>query len=246
MVADQAEIRKRFAVWTGRVFEGYGAVKFPWTNVVIAGGFVVHLITHARWLPLEAATRGMDVDLWVTGCVDADGTLRLVSPVIEYFVQWCWYHKRKLHMHKKTSAVLTLQIEGVPMHIQIVACKQRFAYEVVHRFDLSHLEWIYKDGQIYGSAAAIRACETRISQIKGSRRVVYYERVAKALHRGFDVDQGVQVKVQCWGWKYSRNAGWVAQTVGSGCAPTQAMVQQCRDTVSLEEENREWKSITRL
>lgn len=193
---------ERFREFTFDLLSPTHGAEFPWGSVVIAGGSVTKIIT-AEYGP--AAIRGSDIDFFVTGR-DFDDRKRNVDAVVAWFDALSrsdrfggdgGYDNYGVRsganiFYAIRGSVISVYIRGINRTFQIISSGAVNKYEIISRFDLSHIQWATTgspytgDMRFFGTAAALDAISTRITQPTNIGRAKV-GRLIKAMRSGYDI-----------------------------------------------------------
>lgn len=152
-----------------------GAGTFPWDNVVVSGGSLALILDPTVDI---SRARQSDLDLFVHG-KNHDERLRVLQELLRWFDGPDTYYAI-------IGCVVSVYIVGMKRKIQIVSSISNSKYEVIGRFDTSHVQWCYVDGDFYGTPAACESLRTRRTRcVKLGRAKA--ARFVKAMVRGYSV-----------------------------------------------------------
>ncbi len=154
--------------------------KLP-TGVVFAGGSVAGVIGDTYY---PFSLRAADIDMFIYG-IDGAERSRIFSELVDWFIEFagerrCWY--------AVTGSVVSVYIVGLPRKFQIISVDACYMYDVIGRFDLSHIQFMLvpQTGTIWCTAGAVDALTTGLSRANNTLRI-RMERMLKALIRGWDL-----------------------------------------------------------
>lgn len=160
--------------------------KFPWENVVFAGGGTSKILS-ADYNSKNA--RQSDVDIFTIGDTFDDRN-RALQKVMQWFdtssdpSAYTYYAIR--------GSVMTIYVKNFQRKYQIVSSNARNVYEVISKFDLTHIQWAMHCGQFYGMPNAAYSMREKITRFNNTRNIKAY-RMIKAMHCGYDVEKTPEV-----------------------------------------------------
>jgi len=191
--------QKRLDEWSGGLIPWLDR-HYKWEpHVVLAGGF----LSQCLMLPDELNTQGkaienMDLDFWILGGKTPLDAYNFVQHVLRFFeskqhtwiqrvTSWFIPVKKQQPLFTMRGHVLTLQYPGYPRTIQIVFVGASIASPLMllQSFDLTHVQWCYQHGKLYGTPLAYDAYLTRRSLSIVPN--LFGLRLHKALRRGYNV-----------------------------------------------------------
>lgn len=182
-LVDKAEFLIRLLKITDGVFERplnpTVTTPFPFENVVFSGGLLTKIICNDA--PIERA-RQADIDLFIHATNFADR-----SAVFERLIQWFDTSKtaNPRTFFAVHGSVVTIYIKDIDRKFQIVAGDSQSAYGCIHRFDMTHVQWLY-NGELYATPDGCKSLRERMSHLRKVPRL-RTERMVKALWAGYDV-----------------------------------------------------------
>jgi hypothetical protein len=155
---------------------------FPWENVAFAGGGATKILS-ADYEKKNA--RQSDVDLFVLG-----ETFEIRKKVLDLLLEWfnTFGEERSRSYYAIRGSVITIYIKGVNRKIQIVSSNAKTIYDIIGRFDLTHIQWAYWNGRFYGTPLAASAMKTKLTRFSNTRSVKAY-RLIKAMVNGYDIEK---------------------------------------------------------
>lgn len=161
--------------------------KFPWANVAFAGGGAAKILS-ADYNAKNA--RQSDVDIFTIGETFEDR-----NRVFHQLIQW--FDTSKLEGGARTyyairGSVLTIYIKDVQRKFQIVSSNAKNIYDVIGRFDLTHIQWALHQGRFYGTPQAAYAMREKITRFNNVRAIKAY-RMVKAMYCGYDVEKSPEI-----------------------------------------------------
>lgn len=84
------------------------------------------------------------------------------------------------------SSVVSVYPVGVNRKFQIITCNRAAPFDILNRFDLSHIQWMFYEGEFYGLPAAFKAFREKATSFNNTKRL-QSNRLVKALYYGFDI-----------------------------------------------------------
>jgi hypothetical protein len=174
-ITPRHEIERRIASLLGP-FQAIARIP----HVVLAGGSLVHILQHDTLPALES-----DLDFFVYGTKEQrERALTSIMDVVRPL-------DPRLHFR---SNVIDVFIAG-QRRIQIVAGRSHYRHplEVVHGFDLGHVQIFFDGESVYATNLAVSALRSGVTV--PAKRVLTSDRVEKALARGFRIWDGLPVTV---------------------------------------------------
>lgn len=157
--------------------------KFPWDNVVIAGGSVMQMLD-----PQFSPKKSSDVDLFIYG-----QTYEEKAKAFQDIVNW---FKTDRTFYALVGSVLSIYLIDVQRKFQIINTNNKTVFEVIGRFDLTHIQWAvqnvagkYRVLATPGGFLAQREFVARFGCLERSKT----DRLVKALYRGRDIIKDAKV-----------------------------------------------------
>jgi hypothetical protein len=158
---------------------------FPFENVAIAGGSVGKILTHNYEIK---NARQSDIDLFIFAPT-FESKLATFERIVDWFKKYSGpasKHAASDTYYAIRGSVLTIYIKGVSRKFQVISMNSSNPYEILSRFDLTHIQWCILNGKFYGTASACKSMRERVTCIHNARRL-RIERIVKALYCGFSV-----------------------------------------------------------
>jgi hypothetical protein len=167
--------------------------QFPWGDkncgAVISGSAALMMIEAN-----ETITPRSDIDIFIYGRNPVD-RVKLFDDLLKWF-----YLPGKTFYSTEggTGAVKSVYIVDVPRKFQIVNTSYIHPYQIINRFDLSHIQWLVLDCKQFniqkmtngihpfGTHFAIQAIRTQTSEYRNPRNVKT-ERIVKTMIQGYDL-----------------------------------------------------------
>lgn len=157
--------------------------KFPWENVVIAGGSVMQMLD-----PQFSPKKSSDVDLFIYG-----SSYEEKAKTFQEIVNW---FKTDRTFYSLVGSVLSIYLVDVHRKFQIINTNNKTVFEVIGRFDLTHIQWAvqntagkYRVLATPGGFLAQREFVARFGCLERSKT----DRLIKALYRGRDIIKDAKV-----------------------------------------------------
>lgn len=162
--------------------------KFP-EGVLICGGSVAMALNTNFGGGFQA--RSTDVDVF--GCAETrDKRVEQLKDTLEMFGSFAdpTANPPVGVYFAVNRAVINIHLTGYPRTIQFVSSQAELPYDTMGNFDLTHIQcaWSPYTGRFFMTASAIDAMTTLTTKIRKSHNL-RYQRLLKALCRGFDVNK---------------------------------------------------------
>ncbi len=172
-IATKEVVKQRFSTFThGKITES-----FPYENVVFAGGAIAKMV--AADFQMKNA-RQSDVDMFIIGKTNEERAKAFES-VIKWFSGPNTFYALR-------GSVATIYIKDVNRKFQIISMNNTNPYEVISRFDLTHIQWCSWRGQFLGTPEACFAMKEKLTRFNNIGRLKT-NRLVKALHCGYDIEK---------------------------------------------------------
>lgn len=161
--------------------------KFPWENVVVAGGGATKILS-ADFNKKNA--RQSDVDLFPFG-----RTFEERDTVLNQLLNWfnTFGEERSRTYYGIRGSVITIYIKDINRKFQIVSSNAKSVYDIIGRFDLTHIQWAFWNGRFYGTPQAAYSMREKLTRFSNTRSVKAY-RLIKAMTNGYDVECSQLIK----------------------------------------------------
>lgn len=158
---------------------------FPWENVVVAGGSASRCVNSGFNLNSKVA-RQSDVDLFIFAKKFEDR-----AAVFEKVMRWFGNPAlkpgdRPFAFYGIRGSVTTVELRDVKRKFQIISINCSNPYEIVARFDLTHIQWCMWNGKFYGTPEACRSSRERLTRFHNVRRLKA-PRLIKAQFNGYQI-----------------------------------------------------------
>lgn len=176
------EFRARFAKFTCGALDkpiGQVQVEFPFANVVFAGGSITKLLCN-EYDPRHA--RSSDLDMFIIG-ENFEAKTQAVADVLAWFDAKFGSNNTYFVPH---GSIIYIYIKDLPRTFQIISNDQNTVYDIIGRFDMTHIQWCLYKGDVYGTPAACRSMRYKTVEFTNIGRLKQ-ERIIKALYCGYDV-----------------------------------------------------------
>jgi hypothetical protein len=154
---------------------------FPLANVAFAGGAITKLLA-AKYDPKNA--RQSDVDLFIHANSFPERA-RVFEEIINWFSTFNVGVEVKTY-YAMCGCVTTIYIKNLARKFQIITNNGMNPFEVISRFDLTHIQWCMMNGQVFGTPEACVALRERVTRFNNTHRL-RIERLVKALHCGYSI-----------------------------------------------------------
>lgn len=159
---------------------------FPWDNVVFAGGGATKILSSDYE---KKNSRQSDVDLFIFG-ETFDDRKKTLDAVLEWFNTFGEERSRTYYAIR--GSVISIYIKGVNRKVQIVSSNARNIYDIIGRFDMTHIQWAMWKGRYYGTPEAAIAMRTKITRFSNVRSIKAY-RLVKAMVSGYDIEKSEEI-----------------------------------------------------
>jgi hypothetical protein len=160
---------------------------FPFGNVAFAGGAITKLLAAGY---KDSNARQSDVDIFIFAPT-FDERSRVFEEVLNWFrvvahVEPGETIARPITYFALSGCVTTIYLKNVARKFQIVSTDASTAFDVVGRFDLSHIQWCMVNGRVFGTPDACRAMREKVTRFGNATRL-RIERLVKALSCGYSI-----------------------------------------------------------
>lgn len=155
---------------------------FPFANVAFAGGAAAKILgvnydrRHARQ---------SDADLFIFAKTFEERS-RIFEEVLNWFRTYNPVTRISRTYYAMRGSVTTIYIKDIARKFQIISINCTNPYEVISRFDLSHIQWCVLNWQFFGTPEACKAMKERVTRFSNMRRLKT-NRLIKALHCGYSI-----------------------------------------------------------
>jgi hypothetical protein len=210
-MATYQEFLENFKHFTGGIFDKSPNVDidefqpFDWSGVCIAGGSALQMMEYPY-----SPKRSSDIDLFIYS-----STAKQSSQKIQYLLNWFSSPKTYFGV---IGSVISVYIVDYPRIIQIVCSNDACIYDIISRFDLSHIQWAISKAtleteqklttndtpqkrkrnqeetkmsqnlNVFATPYAMYSLRNKISIIRNSNRL-NLARYIKTLFRGYSIDK---------------------------------------------------------
>ncbi|SIP85757.1 Hypothetical protein PACV_40 [Pacmanvirus A23] len=185
-ISSIAEVRQRLNEFTYGLLEkplNPAVTKpFPFENVAIAGGAAAKILG-ASYNRRNA--RQSDADLFIFAKTYEERS-KIFQQVIDWFKTFDPKLKTSRTYYALRGSVTTVYIKDVARKFQIISINSSNPYEIVSRFDLSHIQWCILNGQFFGTPEACKAMREKVTKCINTRHLKT-NRMVKALHCGYSI-----------------------------------------------------------
>ena len=185
LIASLDEFTERFNKFTrgflNKSPSGDATLVFPHDNVVLAGGSITKMIS-AEYN--EKLVRSSDLDIFVIG-KNNDEKDAAVLALLKWFNSPNTYYAT-------VGSVTSVYIVDVPRVFQIISNTAKTPFEVVDRFDMTHIGWYYYQGNLRATAQTCLAMRHKLAQFTNIGRLSQ-DRVIKTLYNGYDIEKDAKV-----------------------------------------------------
>jgi len=146
----------------------------PLDNIVIAGGSITKLLD-ANY----SGNRTSDLDIFII----AD-TNELREKVFHQLLKW---FESPNTYYAINGSVVSIYIKNITRKFQIICTNDaETPFNIINRFDLTHICWCWYNGNFLGSASAVHSLRTRTTKCHNICRL-RTDRLLKALHNGYNI-----------------------------------------------------------
>jgi hypothetical protein len=189
-IVDMDTANERFLAFTCGLFKAplnpRAVIQFPWDNVVFAGGGATKILS-ADYNPKNA--RQSDVDLFIIGTTFEERK-KALDEVIEWFNTFGEERSRSYYAIR--GSVITIYVSGVNRKVQLISSNAKNVYEVIGKFDLTHIQWGMWRGRYYGTPQAAAAMRSKVTRFSNTRMIKPY-RLIKAMTCGYSVEKSREI-----------------------------------------------------
>ena len=173
---------------------------FDWSNIIIAGGFILGLIER-KADPAQYATS--DIDIFVYG-KDKTEVINKIQAIYNYFLKklgGAFY----AFVHVPDTATLNIIIPGERFPIQVIGTTFKNPMEVLNSFDMTHCQVGYVGDKILYTKEFISAIQTQTTKI--TKRSIHAYRLVKAYYRGYSIYRPEYCYIKNIFHEYTSNPG---------------------------------------
>lgn len=150
-------------------------ITLPWANIIVAGGAV------SRWVSTlydRTKSRQSDLDIFIFAKSYAERSA-MFETVLRWFASSSTYYAIR-------GSVVSIYLKNVNRKFQIISSNAVTAFDIINEFDLSHVQWMYHNGDFYGTPEACISLRARVTEFNNTCRIRSF-RAVKALHCGFNI-----------------------------------------------------------
>lgn len=217
-IVDLAEAQRRFREFTfdklvadngsNTITIGNIEYEFPFENVVFAGGSIAKILSVDY---SAAACEASDLDMFIVG-----DTYQERKRALELVLAWFDAVGKTLNLHTDSDidtstddantfyairgSVVGIYLRGVKRVFQGMSSSMSNPWEVISRFDLSHIQWAARGSpygnnkmQFIGTPAAQKAMVRRITQCSNMQRTKPL-RIIKAIKSGYAIEDSPNLR----------------------------------------------------
>ena len=191
MLSSIADVRKKFEEFTFGLFRiiKKNAVEFPFNNVVFAGGSVMKIID-TNYMPKYG--RQSDLDMFIIGKTYEEKK-ETFDRIIKWFENIDPVTGKTNVFFSMIGSVVNIYIKNVKRVFQIISSDAKSPFDVIDRFDLTHIQWCIHNNKLYGTPGACQSLREKTSYVNNVPRL-NEERFIKALYYGYDVHYTAEAK----------------------------------------------------
>ncbi|QYB17407.1 hypothetical protein PV-S19_0043 [Pacmanvirus S19] len=155
---------------------------FPFENVAFAGGAAAKILGSSY---NRRNARQSDADLFIFAKTYEERS-KIFQQVIDWFKTFDPKLKTSRTYYALRGSVTTVYIKDIARKFQIISINSSNPYEIVSRFDLSHIQWCVLNGQFFGTPEACKAMREKVTKCINTRHLKT-NRMVKALHCGYSI-----------------------------------------------------------
>src|ERR1700744_2866228 len=159
-----------------------GAHTFPFEDVVIAGGSITKILSPNY--DINSAHQS-DVDIFIFAD-SAKKRMDVFENIINWFKSYDADTKISNTYFAMRGCVVTIYIKNIRRKFQVICINCATPYDILARFDFTHIAWCYWNGAFYGLPDACNAMRTSVTSVMNIARIKI-ERIIKALYCGFSI-----------------------------------------------------------
>ena len=160
-----------------------------WNNTILAGGFVTQLLCPSED-DQKQVIEDMDMDFWIFNDTS-------IIIFLQHVEKWWYEHCKETKTiqyskQRQEGSIINLSFisdnkekKYRPIQVILLDKKCKTPYYVLHRFDFSHVQWMYQNGTVKGTLMAYLSYFQGISFV--NKHLVFQRRINKALVRGYNV-----------------------------------------------------------
>lgn len=161
---------------------------FPHANVVFAGGAVAKILAR-DYSPNNA--RQSDADIFIIGKTFEERS-KIFEEVLAWFKTCVKGAVVSRTYYAIRGSVISIYIKDISRKFQIISSNHSNPFDVISRFDLSHIQWCIWNNQFYGTPESCRAMREKITRFGNTHRL-RTSRLIKALHCGYSIQKNADV-----------------------------------------------------
>lgn len=162
--------------------ENLAGEKFPFENVIIAGGGVTKILSPGY---NRRNARQSDVDLFIIG-KNNEERARVFKKVLEWFHSINTETRMSNTYYALWGSVVSIYIKDIRRKFQLISINMSNPHEILNHFDLTHIQWSYSSGRFLGTPAAFLAAREKVARVNNAGRLKTL-RMIKALHCGYSL-----------------------------------------------------------
>ncbi len=185
LIVSEPEFLERYNKFTRGLLakspSGDESLVFPHDRVVMAGGSITKLLC-AEYS--EKFARSSDLDIFVIGNTvdEKDAT------VLELLR---WFNTPQTY-YATVGSVTSVYMVDVPRVFQIISNTAKTPFDVVDRFDMTHIGWFVHEGKLRATAQTCMSMRHKLAQFTNIGRLSQ-DRVIKTLYNGYDIEKDAKV-----------------------------------------------------
>ncbi len=154
---------------------------FPYANVAFAGGSITKILDSKYDVK---HSRQSDADIFVFAKT-FDERAKIFEEIVEWFRTYNVGTTVRTYYAVRGS-VMTIYIKDIARKFQVISINSKSAYEIISRFDLTHIQWMLYEGVFYGTPEACQAMREKVTRFNNTNRLKV-DRMVKALYCGYSI-----------------------------------------------------------
>lgn len=145
-------------------------------------------------------TRVLNADYNVATARKSDGDAFVLGPDNEAkydaFKQVASHFETPGTFYAVRGSLVNTYILDVPRKFQLISGNHTNAWQVLTKFDTTHIQWMFADGKFYGTPAACRSLRYKIAEPAAIHKV-QADRMIKTLCLGYDIAYTPELITKC-------------------------------------------------
>lgn len=155
---------------------------FPFANVVIAGGAAAKILG-ANYNRKNA--RQSDADIFIFAKTFNERS-RIFEEILDWFKTYDPVTRTSRTYYAVRGSVTTIYVKDIARKFQIISSNRNNPFEIISKFDLSHIQWCILNEQFLGTPEACKAMREKVTRFSNMGRI-RPNRLIKALHCGYSI-----------------------------------------------------------